>query len=168
MKRRLQLSAECLLCVRPYRYCISRMLSVASDRNSNWPKHKNKFIGSTIQLGRSICLRQGCIQALKKCHLDSFLGLPWWRSGWESACQCRGHGFEPWSGRSHVPWSNWAPAPQLLTLRSGAHEPQALSRCATTAEARAPGACALRQERPPLPAAGGGLRAAMKTQCSQK
>ena len=22
-------------------------------------------------------------------------GLPWWRSGWESACQCRGHGFEP-------------------------------------------------------------------------
>ena len=26
-------------------------------------------------------------------------GLPWWYSGWESACQCRGHGFEPWSGR---------------------------------------------------------------------
>ena len=29
----------------------------------------------------------------------SHLGLPWWRSGWESACQCRGHGFEPWSGK---------------------------------------------------------------------
>ena len=26
-------------------------------------------------------------------------GLPWWRSGWESACQCREHGFEPWSGK---------------------------------------------------------------------
>ena len=26
-------------------------------------------------------------------------GLPWWRSGWESACRCRGHGFGPWSGR---------------------------------------------------------------------
>ena len=26
-------------------------------------------------------------------------GLPWWHSGWESACQCRGHGFEPWSGK---------------------------------------------------------------------
>ena len=26
-------------------------------------------------------------------------GLPWWSSGWESACQCRGHGFEPWSGK---------------------------------------------------------------------
>ena len=24
-------------------------------------------------------------------------GLPWGRSGWESACQCRGRGFEPWS-----------------------------------------------------------------------
>ena len=23
-------------------------------------------------------------------------GLPWWHSGWESACQCRGHGFKPW------------------------------------------------------------------------
>ena len=30
---------------------------------------------------------------------NSPLGLPWWRSGWESACQCRGHEFEPWSGR---------------------------------------------------------------------
>ena len=27
------------------------------------------------------------------------VGLPWWRSGWESSCQCRGHGFEPWSRR---------------------------------------------------------------------
>ena len=26
-------------------------------------------------------------------------GRPWWHSGWESACQCRGHGFEPWSGK---------------------------------------------------------------------
>ena len=26
-------------------------------------------------------------------------GLPCWHSGWESACQCRGHGFEPWSGK---------------------------------------------------------------------
>ena len=26
-------------------------------------------------------------------------GLPWWCSGWESACQYRGHGFKPWSGK---------------------------------------------------------------------
>ena len=30
---------------------------------------------------------------------DTNAGLPWWRSGWESACQCRGHGFEHWSGK---------------------------------------------------------------------
>ena len=45
-------------------------------------------------------------------------GLPWWRSGWESACQCRGHKFEPWSERiPHAveqlgPWATIAePAP---------------------------------------------------------
>ena len=31
--------------------------------------------------------------------LQKQTGLPWWCSGWESACQCRGHGFEPWSGK---------------------------------------------------------------------
>ena len=25
--------------------------------------------------------------------------LPWWLSGKESACQCRRHGFKPWSGK---------------------------------------------------------------------
>ena len=29
----------------------------------------------------------------------AWLGLPWWRSGWESACQCRWQGIEPWSGK---------------------------------------------------------------------
>ena len=27
---------------------------------------------------------------------NGFPGLPWWSSGWESTCQCRGHGFDPW------------------------------------------------------------------------
>ena len=46
-------------------------------------------------------------------------GLPWWRSGWESACQCRGHGFEPWSGRiPHAaeklgPWATTAEPARL-------------------------------------------------------
>ena len=25
--------------------------------------------------------------------------LPRWHGGWESACQCRGHSFDPWSGK---------------------------------------------------------------------
>ena len=46
-------------------------------------------------------------------------GLPWWRSGWESACQCRGHGFEPWSGKiPHAveqlgPWTTTAEPARL-------------------------------------------------------
>ena len=44
-------------------------------------------------------------------------GLPWWRSGWESACQCRDTGSSPGLGRSHMPWSDWAREPQLLRLR---------------------------------------------------
>ena len=32
-------------------------------------------------------------------EVQEIWGLPWWRSGWESACQCRGHGFESWSGK---------------------------------------------------------------------
>ena len=30
---------------------------------------------------------------------DIFKTTTSWCSGWESACYCRGHGFEPWSGR---------------------------------------------------------------------
>ena len=37
---------------------------------------------------------------------------------------------------------------QLLSLRSRAREPQLLSTCATTTEARMPRACALQQEKP--------------------
>ena len=47
-------------------------------------------------------------------------------------------GLLPGPGRSHMPRSNWARVPQLLSLRSGAHDPQLLSPCATTTEARTP------------------------------
>ena len=51
--------------------------------------------------------------------LKKYQGLPWWRSGWESACRCRGHGFEPWSGRvPHAaeqlgPWATTAEPARL-------------------------------------------------------
>ena len=38
-------------------------------------------------------------EEITKKEIRSIRGLPWWRSGWESTCQCRGHGFEPWSGK---------------------------------------------------------------------
>ena len=46
---------------------------------------------------------------------NSAQGLPWWHSGWESACQCKGHGFKPWSGK--IP-----------------HAAEQLSPCTTTTE----------------------------------
>ena len=58
-------------------------------------------------------------------------------------------GSSPGPGGSHVPQSNWAHGPQLPSLCSGACEPQLLSLHTTTAEARAPGAHALQQEKPP-------------------
>ena len=52
-------------------------------------------------------------------------------------------------GRSHVPRSNSARAPQLLSLRPRACEPQLLSSHATTTEAHVPIAYAPQQEKPP-------------------
>ena len=57
-------------------------------------------------------------------------GLPWWSSGEESACQCRGHRFDPWSGM--IP-----------------HASDQLSPYATAAKSAHSRACALQQEEPP-------------------
>ena len=47
-------------------------------------------------------------------------------------------GLIPGPGRSHMPWSIKARAPQLLSLHSRAHKPQLLSPRATTTEAHVP------------------------------
>ena len=49
-------------------------------------------------------------------------GLPWWLSGEESACQCRRHRFESWSGK--IPH-----ATEQLSLCSRAWEPQQRNHC---------------------------------------
>ena len=37
---------------------------------------------------------------LKLCEgIKISIGFPWWLKGKESACQCRRHGFNPWSGK---------------------------------------------------------------------
>ena len=58
-------------------------------------------------------------------------------------------GSSPGPGRSHMPWSNKARVPQLLSLHSGACEPRLLSPRATTTEAHVPRARAPQQEKPP-------------------
>ena len=51
--------------------------------------------------------------------------------------------------RSHMPWSNWARVPRLLSLSSRACKPQLQSPSATTTEACVPRAHAPQQEKPP-------------------
>ena len=58
-------------------------------------------------------------------------------------------GSIPGLGRSHMPWSNEARVPQLLSLCSRAHEPQLRSPHATTTETCMPRAPAPQQEKPP-------------------
>ena len=58
-------------------------------------------------------------------------------------------GSSPGPGRSHMPWSNEARAPQLVSLHSRAHEPQLLSPRAATTEACTPRARAPQHKKPP-------------------
>ena len=44
------------------------------------------------------------------------MGLPGWLSSKESACQCRRHGFNPWSGR--VPHAKEQLSPRVTTIDS--------------------------------------------------
>ena len=55
------------------------------------------------------------------------IGLPWWSSGWESACQSRGQGFDPWSGKIEY-------AKEQLSPCTTATEPVLYSLRATTTE----------------------------------
>ena len=57
-------------------------------------------------------------------------------------------GLIPGLGRPHMPRSNKARAPQLLSLRSRASEPQLLNPRATTTEAHVPRVHAPQQEKP--------------------
>ena len=56
----------------------------------------------------------------------SFLGLPGWRSGNESACQCRRHGFHPWVRK--ILWRRkWQLTPVFLPGKS--HGQRSLEGC---------------------------------------
>ena len=66
-------------------------------------------------------------------------GLPWRLSGKEFACQCKRHGFNPWSGK----------IPHALGQLS--HTPQLWSLCSATREATTMRSlCTATREQPPL------------------
>ena len=89
-------------------------------------------------------------------------GLPWWHSGWESACQCRGHGFEPWSGR--IPHAAEQLGPWATTTEPARLEP--VPRNKRGGDSERPVHCD--EEWPPLAATRESPRTETKTQHSQK
>ena len=86
------------------------------------------------------------------------MDFPWWLSGKESACQCRGHGFDPWSRKIPCAMEQLSCSPEP---EPQSPQPLLLSLCATTSEA-----AAVRSPRSPQPEKS--PRKAMKTQCGQK
>ena len=56
-----------------------------------------------------------CVQLFLVSNIE--MGLPWWLSGKEPACQCRRRGFGPWVGK--IPWrKKWQPTPVFLPEKS--------------------------------------------------
>ena len=43
-----------------------------------------------------------------------FSGLPWWLSDRESTCQCRRHGYHPWSRKIPHAVEQWSPCPTTI------------------------------------------------------
>ena len=89
-------------------------------------------------------------------------GLPWWRSGWESACQCRGHGFEPWSGK--IPRAAEQLGPWATITKPARLEPVLLNKRGHDSER--PAHCD--EEWPPLATSRESPRTETKTQHSHK
>ena len=73
---------------------------------------------------------------LKNCYLKPFWGFPGGAVVKNPPANAGDTGSSPGPGRSRMPRSNSAPAPQLLSLRSRACEPKLLSPPATTTGAR--------------------------------
>ena len=90
------------------------------------------------------------------CYLDPLVqifqkqdpGLPWWLSGEETACQCRRHGLDPWSGKIPRATEQRSPGPIAMEPVLGREPGNATTEpAATTPENRAPESpCA--QEKP--------------------
>ena len=78
-------------------------------------------------------------------HQKQLLGLPWWFSGKESACQCKRHGFNT---RSEKIPNTVEQLGLCVTTIEPVGEPQLQSPRAKHRMPAYPGACALQQEKP--------------------
>ena len=101
--------------------CLSKRNSL-NTQNCKLYQHENSALGR--HRGKYL---PGKVLDLK-CNV---LGLPWWLSDKEPSCQCRRHGFDPWSGK--IPHVTEQLSPSATTI-----EPVLKSPGAATTEAHAP------------------------------
>ena len=85
-----------------------------------WEPRSHKLCG-TVKKKERKKKRSSTISKNKNQNKIRKIGLPWWRSGWESACRCRGHGFEPWSG--NIPHAAEQLGPWATTTEPARLEP---------------------------------------------
>ena len=144
--------------------CFDQMNSYKLDASRGLKRHSCGSDFSRPGMGRV----QACAfwkNSLGDSDMHSSLkisGLPWWRSGWESACQCRGHGFEPWSGK--IPHAAEQLGPWATTAEPARLEPVLHSKRGRNNERPAH----RDEEWPPLAATRGSPHTETKTQHSQK
>ena len=114
------------------------------------------------------CSQKGHFSLMSHLNIDAkilnkiLVGLPWWHSGWESACRCRGHGFEPWSEK--IPHAAEQLGPWATTTEPARLEPVLRNKRGCDSERPAH----RNEEWPPLAATRESPHTETKTQHSQK
>ena len=70
-------------------------------RSLLWPKHRLQGEENGRALGSDMQELGNHLRGLKNIRITIKIevkGLPWWTSGKDSRSQCKGPGFNPWSG----------------------------------------------------------------------
>ena len=154
MRPRGRVSAQSSLLLLRWSLCTKR----TSESADKWI---NEFFREVL-VSIFKCLQRTEEEQVASNTREKISGLPWWRSGWESACQCRGHGFEPWSGR--IPHAAEQLGPCATTTEPARLEPVLRNRRGRDSERPAH----RDEEWPPLATTGESPRTETETQHSQK
>ena len=94
------------------------------------PSGQRASKGSLLKLDDA-CMASLLLSMLAVLPNREFVGRPWWPSGKEPTCQCRRHGFSPWSRK--IPHAAEQLSPRATTIEPVPESPEA-----TATDARVP------------------------------